>query len=197
MDLNRKRLILASQSPRRSELLKSMNLSFEILPSQVDEVFRQDRSPAENALSIAEEKARWIYERNKNNFVIGADTIVVLDNKIIGKPADENHARRILNDLSGKEHEVITGVALIDPEGNLYQEAAVSKVKFKTLSNETIDEYIKTGEPMDKAGAYAIQGQGSVLIDSHSGSWSNIVGLPTEVMNKLLSHSGYYGGNHI
>lgn len=197
MNPNRRRLILASQSPRRSELLTSMKLSFEILPSPGPEVFRHDRPPAENALSIAEEKARWIHERNKNCFVIGADTIVVLDNKIIGKPADENDARRILMDLSGKEHEVITGVALLDPEGNLYQEAAVSKVKFKPLSAETIDEYIKTGEPMDKAGAYAIQGKGSALIDSHSGSWSNIVGLPTGVTNKLLGASGYYDGNNI
>lgn len=192
MNQDKRRLLLASQSPRRRELLKIMNLEFEIFPSPAEEVFRKDRTPAENALSVAEEKARWAFERNKNSFVIGADTIVVLNNNIIGKPADENDARRILNKLSGKEHEVITGVVVIDPAGHAHREASISKVKFKPLAAKTIDDYIKTGEPMDKAGAYAIQGKGSVLIESHSGSWSNIVGLPTEVMKSLLQKSGYY-----
>lgn len=184
-------ILLASQSPRRSELLKSMHISFEIEPAFVDEVLRDDYSPVENALSVAETKARWVAGRNKNRFVIAADTIVVLGNEIIGKPVDKNDARRILERLNGKQHEVITGVAVINPQGNCFKEAAASKVKIKPLTAGEINEYIETGEPMDKAGAYAIQGKGSALVECYSGSWTNIVGLPVETVKSLLRIAGY------
>ncbi len=191
MNSNRPKILLASQSPRRSELLKSIHISFEVDPAFIDEVFRDDYSPVENVLSIAEAKARWVAGRNKNKFILGADTIVVLENEIIGKPADKNDARRILNLLSGKRHEVITGVAVLNPQGNCFPEASVSQVKIKQLTAKEIDDYIATGEPMDKAGAYAIQGKGSAIVESFSGSWSNIVGLPVETVKTLLSIAGY------
>lgn len=191
MSPHRPRILLASQSPRRSELLKSIHISFEVDPPCIDEVLREDYSPVENVLSIAETKARWVAGRNKNKFVIGADTIVVLENEIIGKPTDKNDARRILERLSGKRHEVITGVAVLNPEGKCFPSATISQVKIKPLAAIEISEYIATGEPMDKAGAYAIQGKGSALVESWSGSWSNIVGLPVETVKSLLSMAGY------
>lgn len=191
MSSHHPRILLASQSPRRSELLKSIHISFEIDPPLIDEIIREDYSPVENVLSIAETKARWVAERNKNKFIIGADTIVVLENKIIGKPTDINDARRILELLSGKRHEVITGVTVLNPQGNCFPSASVSQVKIKTLTSNEIREYIETGEPMDKAGAYAIQGKGSTLVESWSGSWSNIVGLPVETVKSLLATAGY------
>ena len=191
MSQHRPRILLASQSPRRSELLKSMRISFDVDPAIIDEVFRDDLSPVENVLSVAESKARWVSRRNKKKFIIGADTVVVLENKIIGKPADKNDAFRILKQLGGKKQEVITGVAVLNPQGNCFPEAAVSQVKIKPLTAAEIKEYIETGEPMDKAGAYAIQGKGSALVESYSGSWSNIVGLPVETVKSLLRIAGY------
>jgi septum formation protein len=185
------KILLASQSPRRSELLKSMNITFDVEPATVDEVFRDDYSPIENVLAVAEEKARWVAGRNKNRFIIAADTIVVLDDQIIGKPANKDNARQILGLLSGKRHRVITGVAILNMQGNCFPEATESFVKIKQLTSLEIKNYIETGEPMDKAGAYAIQGEGSALVESYSGSWSNIVGLPVETVESLLQIAGY------
>jgi septum formation protein len=191
MSQSNPRVLLASQSPRRSEILKSMHISFDIEPAIIDEVFRDDYSPIENVLSIAEEKARWVAGRNKNRFIIGADTIVILDNKIIGKPRDKEDAHNILSLLSGKRHSVITGVAVLNPQGNCFPEATESFVKIKDLTSIEIKNYIETGEPMDKAGAYAIQGKASAFVESYSGSWSNIVGLPIETLESLLESAGY------
>ena len=191
MNQSNPRVLLASQSPRRSEILKSMHISFDIEPAAIDEVFRDDYSPIENVLSIAEEKARWVAERTKNRFIIGADTIVVLDDQILGKPKDKDDAHQILTLLSGQRHSVITGVAVLNPQGNCFPEATESFVKFKELTIIEIQNYIDTGEPMDKAGAYAIQGKGSAFIESYSGSWSNIVGLPIETVKTLLKKAGH------
>jgi septum formation protein len=168
-----------------------MHISFEVEPALIEEVFREDYSPIENVLAVAEEKARWVAERNKNRFIIGADTIVVLENQIIGKPANKDDAHHILSLLSGKRHKVITGVVVLNPLGNCFPEATESQVKFKEMTSTEIKNYIKTGEPMDKAGAYAIQGEGSAFVESFSGSWSNIVGLPVETVESLLQIAGY------
>ncbi|MGV7220996.1 MAG: Maf family protein [Nitrospinales bacterium] len=191
MNQSNPRVLLASQSPRRSEILKSMHISFDVEPALIEEVFRDDYSPIENVLAIAEAKARWVAIRNKNRFIIGADTIVVLEDQIMGKPTNKDDAHHILSLLSGKRHKVITGVVVLNPLGNCFPEATESYVKFKEMTSTEINNYIETGEPMDKAGAYAIQGKGSAFVESYSGSWSNIVGLPIESVQSLLQKAGH------
>ena len=177
-------LILASGSPRRAELIKEITNDFEVIPSGAEEITQPDRSPEENALYLAKLKAEDVARKYPGRWVLGADTIVVLRDQLIGKPVDEADAQRILRRLSGQEHQVITAMALVN--GQCFQEAVVSTVQIKSLTDQEILDYIATGEPMDKAGAYAIQGTGSFLVESYSGSYSNIVGLPIESLRNLL-----------
>ena len=185
------KLILASRSPRRSELLRSLGLDFEVSPSKVDEITDSERSPEQNATNIARDKARWVARQNPGSYVLGADTMVVLDQEIIGQPADEEDAYRILSKLAGKQHRVITGVVLIAPETEEYETVVVSTVTLKSISENEIRSYIETEEPLDKAGAYAIQGEGSFLVESWDGSYSNIVGLPLEALTDLFQQAGF------
>ncbi len=185
------KLILASRSPRRSELLRSLGLEFEVSPSKVDEITDPEQSPEQNATNIARDKARWVARQNPGSYVLGADTMVVLDREIIGQPVDEEDACRILSKLVGKRHRVITGVVLITPETEEYETAVVSRVTLKSVSENKIRSYIATGEPLDKAGAYAIQGEGAFLVESWEGSYSNIVGLPLEALTDLFQQAGF------
>jgi septum formation protein len=173
------------------ELLQSLGLVFEVSPSKVEEITDPGQSPEQNAVKIARDKARWVARKNPGCYVLGADTMVVLDREIIGQPADEEDAFRILSKLAGKQHRVITGVALITPEAKEYETAVVSTVSIKTVAENALRSYIATGEPLDKAGAYAIQGQGSFLVESWEGSWSNIVGLPLEALTGLFQKAGF------
>lgn len=183
------KIILASQSPRRIELLKQITPDFEVIPSDIEEIFDPKRTPRDNAIALAVEKAQWVARNHKDCFVIGADTIVVLDGEIIGKPTDPNDAHRILKRLGGREHQVITGIAVINT--SIFKDAVTSTVAIKPLSNEEIIRYIDTGEPLDKAGAYAIQGKGAFMINSYRGSYTNIVGFPVETVRDLLHQAGY------
>ncbi len=185
------KLILASRSPRRSELLRSLGLEFEVSPSKVDEITDPEQSPEQNATNIARDKARWVARQNPGSYVLGADTMVVLDQEIIGQPVDEEDACRILSKLVGKRHRVITGVVLITPETEEYETAVVSRVILKSVSENEIQSYIATGEPLDKAGAYAIQGEGAFLVESWEGSYSNIVGLPLKALTDLFQQAGF------
>jgi nucleoside triphosphate pyrophosphatase len=185
------KLILASRSPRRSELLRSLGLEFEVSPSKVEEITDPEQSPEQNATKIARDKASWVARLNPGCYVLGADTMVVLDQEIIGQPADDEDAYRILSKLTGKQHRVITGVVLITPESEQYETAVVSTVSIKSASESEIRAYIATGEPLDKAGAYAIQGKGSFLVEAWEGSWSNIVGLPMEALTGLFYKIGF------
>jgi septum formation protein len=191
MPVTSKKLILASRSPRRSELLRSLGLEFEVSPSRVEEITDPQLSPEDNACKVARDKARWVAQRYPGCYVLGADTMVVLGREIIGQPANEEDAARILFKLAGKQHRVITGVVLITPEAEEFETAVVSMVSIKSVSENEIRSYIATGEPMDKAGAYAIQGEGSFLIESREGSWSNIVGLPLEALSDMLHQAGF------
>ena len=185
------KLILASQSPRRTTLMTEAGYEFDVQPAAIEEKVDPTQTPANNAMALALQKARWVASRQKRCFVIGADTLVVLDKKIIGKPTDPDDAERILAWISGRPHQVITGVAVINPEGQSFTGATASTVQIKTLTREEIRAYIKTGEPMDKAGAYAIQGQGAFMVTSWSGPFDNIVGLPIESLRTLLREAGY------
>ena len=184
MDSSRIPVILASQSPRRIELLKTVIKNFRVVPSKIDEVCDIDLSPEENAMLLGRKKATWVAKHHPHNLVIGADTMVVLENKIIGKPTDAENARQILKQLSGQEHKVITGVAVV--HSKIFSAASISRVRIKTLTSNEINSYVKSEEPMDKAGAYAIQGKGSFLVESYDGPYSNIVGLPINLLKNLL-----------
>jgi len=181
-------VILASKSPRRIELLKEVIADFEVIPSSGEEIFHPDLTPRENAITVACAKAQAVAKDHPNHFIIGADTIVVLNDEIIGKPKDTDDARNILKRLSGKRHQVITGVVVV--HSTLLKDAGVSEVNIRILNDDEIARYVATGEPMDKAGAYAIQGKGAFMVDSYSGSYSNIVGLPLNIIKTLLKQAG-------
>ncbi|MBQ2955272.1 MAG: septum formation protein Maf [Clostridia bacterium] len=179
------KVILASGSPRRRELLGEMGISFEIDVPDVDETV--DGKPGGMVAVLAERKARAVAERRKNGLIIAADTLVALDEKALGKPVDEQDARDMLHALSGRTHDVFTGVCVLDAKsGRCIVDAVRSGVQFREVTDEEIDEYIATGEPSDKAGAYAIQGIGGKFVKGFEGSWSNIVGLPVERLTEML-----------
>jgi len=174
-------LILASKSPRRSALLRQAGLSFKVVPSNIDEALipRSQTSPAEYVLKLAEAKAADVSEKYPDSWVIGADTIVVFENDILGKPRSRDDARRMLSRLSGQAHQVLTGYAISHRAGaRLFSETVTTQVHFKDLAEKEIEWYIRTTEPFDKAGAYAIQELGTFLVKRISGSYTNVVGLP-------------------
>ena len=181
-------LVLASASPRRKRLLKEIGLPFRSLPCDIHEKVTDD-SPSDMARFLAERKALTACIKAKNKWVLGADTIVVLQGIILGKPLDHEEARYMLRLLSGKEHEVITGFSIINPAGLAAHTGHVSTiVDIKDLSDMEITVYISTGEPFGKAGSYAIQGIGAFMVRAVTGSYSNVVGLPVyHVIQALLS----------
>ena len=178
-------LILASQSPRRKELLELAGLTFTCLPSRGEEIVPEGMPAAEEPEYLAGKKAEEIFAAHPEDVVIGSDTLVLLDGKPLGKPHSEEEAFAMLRALSGREHEVCTGVAILSPQGR-ESFTSVTKVEFYPLSDEEIRAYIRTGEPMDKAGAYGIQGKGSLLIRRIDGDYYTVVGLPlAEVVRRL------------
>ena len=183
------RLLLASRSPRRAELLRLVGAHFEIAPSDVDERALPDERAEAHVLRLAEAKARAadVGSANGETLVLGADTVVTLDRAILGKPADEAEARRMLASLSGRIHEVWTGLFLYDPtHARGVGEAVRSIVKFSPLTTDEIERYVATGEPLDKAGAYAVQGYGAAYVEAIEGSYTNVVGLPLGHLRHLL-----------
>lgn len=183
------KIILASASPRRKQLLEQLGLDFSVEPSKTQENLREDLPPALAAACLAEDKAKNVAKRHREGIVLGADTIVVIDGKILGKPQDRDQAREMLTLLSGRWHFVYTGIAAVDVKsGRKMKDYEESKVKFKNLSPLEIESYIKTGEPMDKAGAYGIQGKGALMVEKIEGCYYNIVGLPLFKLSSLLSN---------
>ncbi len=174
-------IVLASASPRRSELLALARIPFSIAVADIDETPRSGETPCDYALRLAEEKARAVVSHGTaGRFFIGADTIVVLDGAILGKPANQAEAVRMLTSLSGRTHEVITGMAVFDSQSTqVAKKAVTTTVTFCTLSPEDIDAYVATGCPLDKAGAYAIQGGAASFVERIDGSYTNVVGLAT------------------
>jgi septum formation protein len=189
-----RRLILASQSPRRQELLQVLGQPFDVIPSDVDEAAApNDLAPATLARWLAEQKAADVARRHPGAFVIGADTIVLLGDQVMGKPADLADARRMLRALSGATHRVITGIAVQreGPEPLHLADVVETEVTFRPLTDHEIEAYLLTGEPMDKAGAYAIQGYGALLAAGIRGDYPNIVGLPVSRLAELLRSVGF------
>ena len=182
-------LILASASPRRKELLSLAGIPFDVRPSRVDEAFLSEESPAEHVKRLARTKAGKAATCNPRRWVLGADTVVVLDGAVLGKPKDPREAKHMLNRLSGREHEVITGYCIMRSVPEIMREgAATTRVRFKDLSPAEIRRYIRTGEPFDKAGGYAIQGKAAFMVREIIGSYTNVVGLPLcEVVEELIA----------
>ena len=187
------KLVLASSSPRRAEILRNAGFDFEILPSHVDETLLPGERPADFVFRLAVEKARHALQRlsktGQETLVVGADTVVVVGDQILGKPKDENDARRMLKLLSGTTHEVLTGLTVIvAATGNETTHVESTRVSFVPLTEADIDEYLRTGEPFDKAGAYGIQGIGGKFIWRIEGCYFNVMGLPVSRLWSILSH---------
>ena len=191
-------IILASASPRRVELLSSAGVRFDVYPSGIPEECLPGEGAENHVLRLAREKALDVAQKADGRFFIGADTVVVCDGEIMGKPEDSADAERMLHKLSGIAHEVITGFAIYDRDRNVtIGEAVKTKVFFKPLSDREIQAYIATGCPFDKAGAYAIQGGAAYMIRKIEGSYSNVVGLPLceviEALQKMGAYDDYPG----
>ncbi len=185
-----KKIVLASASPRRCDLLKLMGLEFLVVPSKVEEEIASPYKPEELAVVISQRKALNVAESQEDCIVIGADTIVVKDG-ILGKPRSEEEAYHMLKSLQGGWHEVITGVTVADSSvGRYLSSYERTRVKMRPMSDELIYAYIKTGEPMDKAGAYGIQGKGALLIERIDGCYFNVVGLPIMKLSSMLEEFG-------
>lgn len=191
-------LILASASPRRQELLRNAGFSFLVEPATIPEIPQAEESPRVFVERLAREKARAVAGRHRNDFVLGADTTVVVDGQILNKPDDAADAARMLRLLSGRTHQVTTGVCLISPVqasgGQASAEIVVSEttsVTFQSLTAGDIDFYVETGEPMDKAGAYGIQGIASRWITRIDGDYFNVVGLPVALVSRMLLEYGF------
>ncbi|HGM3505729.1 TPA: nucleoside triphosphate pyrophosphatase [Clostridioides difficile] len=180
-------IILASASPRRKEILENTNVRFDIIKNEIDEIILEGEAPKHLVMRLAFEKSMSVASEHNEDIVIGADTVVVLDNAILGKPKDKSCARDMLKRLSGREHQVITGISLINLcEDKKVIDYVISNVKFKTLSEQDIEDYLKTNESFDKAGAYGIQGYGALLVEEIIGDYFNIVGLPISRLGDLL-----------
>ncbi|MBF0259795.1 MAG: septum formation inhibitor Maf [Desulfamplus sp.] len=197
--ITKKKLVLASQSPRRKELLEQAGVDFEVIPADIEESIAASERPDEYVRRLSREKALYVAQKHPDKWIIGADTTVVLGEAILEKPISEDDARHMLETLSGKTHIVYTGFTLcckkslafkyngINSEEKIITKSVKTDVFFKTLTDSEIEWYIGTGEPFDKAGSYAIQGLGAFMVRSINGSYSNVVGLPVcEVLEVMI-----------
>jgi septum formation protein len=185
------RLVLASQSPRRAELLGRLGLTFDVSPADIDESYVDNEMPADHAERLAREKAIAVALQQPGALVVGSDTIVVLGNRVLGKPKDEAEAVEMLMQLTGREHEVFTGVAVAQGE-RIESGIERVRVRFRSLSRLECEQYVETGEPMDKAGAYGIQGYGSAIVEAIEGDFFAVMGLPIVRTLSLLERFGWH-----
>jgi septum formation protein len=189
-------IVLASASPRRQELLRNAGIRFTVQPADIDESPIAGESARDCAERLAREKALAVSQTRPREFVLGADTIVTVDDLVLGKPRDGEDAARMLRMLSGRTHEVITGVCLAMPRGenpDMKAGSEMTRVTICNISEDEICDYVATGEPMDKAGAYAIQGRASRWIPRIEGDYSNVVGLPVSLVYSMLKRAGVEG----
>ena len=183
-------LVLASSSPRRAEILRAVGWPFEVMAANVDETARPGEEVSEYVERLACEKAEAVAEGRASGLVLGADTVVAVGGQVLGKPADAEDARRMLNLLGGRWHDVLTGVALVRAEtGEVLVAHELTRVRFAPLTDEEIDWYVATGETADKAGAYAVQGRAALFIEEIEGDYWNVVGLPVRLVYKLAGES--------
>ena len=183
-------IVLASASPRRRHLLEMLGIEHEVLPSDVDETRLDGEVPEAMAVRLAAAKARAVLAERPGHLVLAADTVVVTDDQVLGKPADPADAERMLATLSGRSHRVVTAVALALPEGEVLERYDVTTVWFRELSPVLISAYVATGEPLDKAGSYGVQGVGAVLVERVDGDFFSVMGLPLRLVVDLLDAAG-------
>jgi septum formation protein len=184
-------LVLASRSPRRSDLLRMLGLRFEVDPPDVDESLRPGESGVAHAERLAREKAAAVSPRHPGALVVGSDTVVVLDGELLGKPADGAAAVESLLRLQGREHRVETGIAVVAPDGRAESSVVGVRVRFRRFQRRTAEEYVATGEPLDKAGAYGIQGFGASIVEEIEGDYYAVMGLPVARMISLIRALGW------
>lgn len=206
-DFANKRIILASQSPRRHSLIKKIISDFDVVTPEFDEKLDSDNYTDDAIKTLSLQKAMSVLSRHEitgtgicssvNSFIISADTMVVLENKIYGKPEDEKDAIRMLKELSGRQHFVVTAVTVLDSDTKkALTDVVKTYVTFQDLSDELIENYVKSRKPLDKAGAYGIQEMGNEFIKSVEGDMENVIGFPTEKVRELLLLSGYSFGEY-
>ncbi len=193
LNLDGKKLILASASPRRENLLKMIGFDFEVVDSQIDEQSEVYTIPEVHVLELAQKKALKVAEKISSGLIVGADTIVVLNNQILGKPKDAKQAKEILKQLSDGTHTVYTGFTIVDkPSGEMLSEFEKTLVSFRKLEKEEISQYVKSGSPFDKAGGYGIQDQGALFVEKIDGCFYNVMGLPVtklyQALGKFVRH---------
>lgn len=184
-------LVLASASPRRKRLLEMLGLDFDVVPAEIEEDIGPGSDPVVEVERLAREKARAVREMHPDAVIIGCDTIVVLDQVILQKPADEADAVNMLMRLQGREHRVETGIAVTGPDGREESSVISVRVRFRPFDRLHAQEYVATGEPMDKAGAYGIQGYGATLVDFIEGDYFAVMGMPLARLISLLRAVGY------
>ena len=189
------KLILASSSPRRRAILDQLGLAHRVHASGLKEQPVPGESPEATVERLALEKAHAVQEVHADEVILAADTAVVLDGDMLGKPKDQQDARDMLRRLQGRSHQVMTGVAVLSPSGR-WSGVSITTVRFRSLSDEEIEAYVASGEPMDKAGAYAIQGLGAGLVEEISGCFYNVVGLPVSLTIRLLRRAGCRAPNY-
>jgi len=186
-------IVLASQSPRRAELISRLALEFEVRPADIDESYHAGETPPAHAERLAREKAEVVAATHPHALVVGSDTIVVIDGDVLGKPRSREQAVEMLMRLSGRDHEVCTGVA-VAMDGRVESGLERVRVRFRTLTPEACEQYVATGEPMDKAGSYGIQGFGSAIVESIEGDYFSVMGLPVVRMLGLFERFGWRYG---
>ena len=188
-----KKIVLASASPRRKELLEKIGLEFSVEPSDYEEDISPGMEPHKLARTLSLEKARLVAEKYNNALVIAADTFIIVDDQILGKPLTVTEARRMLETINGRQHSVITGFTIVDTsEGRAITRSLETKVYIRKLTSKEIDSYVESREPLDKAGAYAIQGLGSVIVEKIEGDYFNVIGLPLSALTESLKEFGVY-----
>lgn len=190
-------LILASGSPRRSELLNQIGVNYQSIVADIDESVREGEAPGEYVRRMALEKALAVWQRRESSKpVLGADTAVIVGDRILGKPVDRSQAIEMLIDLSGRTHEVWSAVALILASGRALEKLSITRVTFAPMQRSWIETYCNSGEPMDKAGAYAVQGQAAQKISHLEGSYSGVMGLPLFETSQILAEAGLLNDFH-
>jgi septum formation protein len=184
-------IILASQSPRRAELLRMLGFQFDVVPADIDETYTTAETGPAHARRLAREKAEVIANTRTEAIVIGSDTVVVVDEDVLGKPTSQQNAVEMLLRLQGRTHQVATGIAIAAPGRPVDDEIEVVDVKFRAFDQRTAEAYVRTGEPMDKAGAYGIQGYGASLVEWVRGDYFAVMGLPVQRMIRMMERMGY------
>ncbi|MFW6001081.1 MAG: Maf family protein [Halanaerobium sp.] len=189
---NKYKLVLASSSPRREDILKQLRLRFTIVPGKIDESKFIEKDPEKLVKKLALEKAKSVSDLVEDALIIAADTVVICEDQILGKPEDSQEAKEQLKLLRGKEHQVMTAVAVLSSDtGEVQVKNNITIVKMSNISDETIDKYINTGEPLDKAGSYGIQGLGGLFVEGIKGSYYSVVGLPIHQLAEILDKFNY------